>query len=128
MQYTDHRQLDFSRNLSHNTSIPKQIKGVVDSNDFIHFDLAAGMEWFKRSEYKVVVEVLNSNPYRSIGHPGPVVQLPDTHLGKKVGLVPIREGLPAFWSNTLVRGGRYIIAPGREVDGILPLRKTGGIV
>lgn len=128
MQYIDDRQLDHSRHVSHNTSIPKGVKGRVDALDFIHFDLGAGMEWFKPSEYKVVIEVLNTNPYRSIGKPGPVVQLPDTHLGKKVGLVPTREGLPSFWCNCLTRGGRYIIAPGNVVDGIMPLRKTGGMI
>jgi len=130
---------DYHRNTaSHSTSVPSYVKGARGAEDKLYLHMSAGMEWFKPSDYDIGVEVISSEGLSIDNKPirilkgqkvGPVIDLPAFHLGKSFYLIPKRDrSLPTFRSDRLTRGGTYLIAPTKMIDGKIPLVKTGGMM
>lgn len=104
------QQLDIPFSHGHFFHLPKNLPGRVNTDDFIFFNIPAGID---ASDYTVVVSSIDTSgpPLRTIGMLSESVELPFVHYGAhgKVMVIPTRNpNLPSFFSR-LNRGSTYSI-------------------
>lgn len=107
-----HRQLDIIATGPDWYTIPPNVPGRLNAEDFIFFIWPESLEPI-RHRYKVVLETLDvssGSPFRSISPLKKQVQLPLIHFDwhPSILVLPDSEDLPAYRS-TLIRGSTYQI-------------------
>jgi hypothetical protein len=107
-----HRQLDVIATGPDWYTIPPNVPGRLNAEDFIFFQWPESLEPI-RHRYTVVLEtksVSSGSPFRSIAPVIENVQLPLVQFGwyPAILVLPDSEDLPAFRS-TLIRGSTYTI-------------------
>lgn len=104
------QQLDIPFSHGHFFHLPKGLPGRVNTDDFVFFNLPAGLN---PVEYSVVVSSIDTSgpPLRTIGSLQESVELPFVQYGAhgKILVIPKRNpNLPSFFAR-LNRGSTYTI-------------------
>jgi len=106
-----YRQLDILATRPDWFTIPRNVPGRLNAEDFVFFDYDGAD--IDISRYTVVVETLDvssGSPFRSVSKLKETVEVPHVQLGQYAAIlvIPDSMSLPAFGS-TLIRGSTYKI-------------------